>query len=450
MQHRGRYDAFATYVRLRDSGCLGSHSYLHITKDRAEIGWAPIHHLRIMPEEFGPDWRTRVAAIADDAAREGRKAFGYVGFDAMDGESPTRPDGTPGAPPLAEFIVPGEMVTFTGDEQVTHVSGSGFDVRPFLTMKLPLRRATPRDFPLEPVSATPADVFKDGVRDAVAGLKAGRAQKTVLSRWQAFDLAYDPAALFATHCLARASVDAFLVSFGEVTAVVASPELLLDAADRQIVTNPLAGTRPRGATFEEDERLREELKRDHKEIIEHILSVSTMLEQLEPLCEHDSLIVNRLMEICIQQNVQHLSSVIRGTLSRGSHVLDALWALVPSVTIAGFPTEPAVRMVRELEPGPRGLYSGIMGSVSGDAECRFSLAIRGIFRYGERTFLHAGAGIVPGSVPENEFAETEHKLAITRESLATVAAEHAATAPAPPAKIPVPALVGDESLLAAR
>jgi salicylate synthetase len=430
-QHRGLYDALATYVRLRDSGALGTHSYLHVTRDRAEIGWAPVDHLRLMADEYGPDWRDRVAEIAGSAEREGRKAFGYVGFDAVDGLGATRPDGTPGAPPLVEFIVPGEMVSFDGD-QVTHHSDSAFDVRPYLTMKLPPRRPADAEFRLEPVSTTSAQAFMDGVEDTVAGLNAGRAQKAVLSRFQAFEVEYDPAALFAAHCLGRASVDSFLISFGDVTAIVASPELLLDAGERRIETNPLAGTRPRGATFEEDEQLRQELKVDQKEIIEHVLSVSTMLAQLEPLCEHDSLVVNRLMEICVQQNVQHLSSVIRGTLSPGSHVLDALWALVPSVTIAGFPTEPAVHMVREVEPGPRGLYAGIMGWVKGGTDCHFSLAIRGIFRYGTRTFLHAGAGIVPGSVPEREFAETEHKFAIAKESMARTLAGERAKAPARP------------------
>jgi anthranilate/para-aminobenzoate synthase component I len=417
-QYRGVYDAHATYARLRDAGVLGSHSYLHVRADGAEIGWAPGEHLRLTEAEFGPDWQSHVARIAESAARVNRKAFGFVGFDAVDGVSPTRPDGSPGAPPLVEFIVPGEMVTFSGGEQVTHHSSSGFDLRPYLTMRLPAGREPHRGLDLEPVAAVPAERFIGGVRSAVAGLLAGEAQKVVLSRFQAFDLEYDPVALFAAHFLTPRFVDAFLISFGDVVAVVASPEVLLDSRGRRITSNPLAGTRPRGATVEADERLRNELKQDHKEIVEHVLSVTTMLSQLEPFCDPDTLVVSRLMEICVQQNVQHLSSVIRGTLGRDWHVLDALWALFPGVTIAGFPSGPAVRMLRELESGPRCLYSGILGWVSGDSECRFSLAIRGMFRYGTRTFLHAGAGIVPESVPESEFTETQHKLAITRSALA--------------------------------
>ena len=425
-QYRGVYDAHATYTRLRDAGVLGSHSYLHVSGDRAEIGWAPTEHLRLSAAEFGPEWRSQVARIAESGARANRKAFGYVGFDAVDGMSATRPDGSADAPPLVEFIVPGEMVTSDPGEQVTHYSSSGFDIRPHLTVRLPPARGAEHRSELEPVACAPAATFTDGVRSAVAGLRAGRAQKIVLSRFQAFDLEYDPAALFAAHFLTRQFVDAYLISFGEVVAIVASPEVLLAATDREITSNPLAGTRPRGATVEHDERLREELKHDHKEIVEHVVSVTTMLSQLEPFCEHDTLVVKRLMEVCVQQNVQHLSSVIRGTLSRDCHVLDALWALFPGVTIAGFPGDPAVRMLRELEPGPRCLYSGILGWVSGDSECRLSLSIRGIFRYGTRTYLHAGAGIVHESVPESEFTETEHKLEITRNALAGIVASEPA------------------------
>ena len=421
-QYRGVYDAHATYRRLRDAGVLGSHSYLHVSPEGAEIGWAPDDHLRLAAAQFGPDWRADVARIAESAARAERKAFGFVGFDAVDGGGETRPDGTPGAPPLVEFIVPGEMVAFAHGGQVTHHSSGGFDIRPYLTVGLPPRPRSEERAELSPVAASPAEAFVGGVRSAVAGLRAGQAQKVVLSRFQAFDLEYDPVALFAAHFLTPRFVDAFLVSFGDVTAIVASPEILLDARGRRIMSNPLAGTRPRGATVEDDERLREELREDHKEIVEHVLSVTTLLSQLEPFCEHDSLVVSRLMEVCVQQNVQHLSSVIRGVLGPDRHVLDALWAVFPGVTIAGFPAGPAVRMLRALETGPRGLYSGVLGWVSGESECRFSLAIRGMYRYGARTFLHAGAGIVPESVPESEFTETEHKLKITREALSRIVA----------------------------
>ncbi|HEX8359881.1 MAG TPA: chorismate-binding protein, partial [Longimicrobium sp.] len=352
-QYRGTFDALATYERLRASGVLGSHSYLHLSREGAEIGWAPIGHLKLTAAEFGPDWKRRIAAIADEGAREGRKAFGYVGFDAVDGMCDALPDGSGDAPPLAEFIVPGEMVCFAGNERVTHHTSSGFDIRPYLTVRLPAPRAKDHQYDLEPVATSSPERFKGGVKAAVERMGAGEANKVVLSRFQAFELDYDPVELFAAYCLPRPFVDAFLISFGEVVAVVASPELMLSASERRIVTNPLAGTRPRGATFAEDEALRHELKHDHKEIVEHVLSVTTMLHQLEPLCDHDTLVVNRLMEISIQQNVQHLSSVIRGTLSRDCHVLDALWSLVPSVTIAGFPRDAAVRMVRELEAAPR-------------------------------------------------------------------------------------------------
>jgi anthranilate/para-aminobenzoate synthase component I len=281
------------------------------------------------------------------------------------------------------------------------------------------------------VAACSAEAFTTSVRHAVENVQAGVVQKVVLARYQAYDLRYDPLDVFLAICEPRTFADAFLLGFGDVTAMVASPELLLAGEERRITSNPLAGTRPRGATFDEDDRLRHELRYDHKEIVEHVLSVTTLLAQLEPLCDHDTLVVRDLMDTSIHAKVQHLSSYILGRVSPERHVLDALWALFPSVTIAGYPKQRAVRLLRSLELGPRWLYSGIIGWVAGDADCRFSLAIRGVFRYGERTYLHTGAGIMAESIPERELAETEHKLSAASQALARAACPEATPAPVP-------------------
>jgi salicylate synthetase len=419
IRFRGTYDASATYRRLRDAGVLGSHSYLHLSPGRAEIGWAPVDHLKVTDTDFQPGWRERLGAMT--ASGENRKALGYVAFDMVDAAPDAVPDGSPNPAPLAEFIVPGEVVEFTDGGNVTHHTTSGFDLAPFLTVPLPWRLSPRRTLELHPVAGSPPEAFTTGVRRAVESLHAGLVQKVVLSRYQVFDLRYDPITLFDAITESRTFADAFLLSFGDLAAMVASPELLLASEDRALVSNPLAGTRPRGATFEEDERLRHELRHDHKEIVEHVLSVTTLLGQLEPVCEHDTLIVRDLMDVSIHQYVQHLSSYIIGRVSTEKHVLDALWAMFPSVTIAGFPREPAVRLLRSLEPGRRSLYSGVIGWVAGDADCRFSLAIRGVFRYGGLTYLHTGAGIMAESVPEREFMETEEKLGAARQALARAA-----------------------------
>jgi salicylate synthetase len=418
-RYRGSFDASATYRRLRDAGVLGTHSYLHLSPGRAEIGWAPVDHLKVTDADFQADWRERLAALT--APGDGRKAMGYVAFDAVDAGSSTYPDGASNPAPLVEFIVPGERVEFAADGSVTHHTSGGFDVAPFLTVALPPRPAPPRDARFHAVGGVAREAFEESVARAVEALHAGVVQKVVLSRHQTYDLRYDPVDLFDAITASRTHSDGFLLSFGDLAAMVASPELLVAADGRRLESNPLAGTRKRGASVEEDECLRHELRHDHKEIVEHVLSVTTLLGQLEPVCEHGSLVVRGLMDVSIHAYVQHLSSTILGRVSPDRHVLEALWAMFPSVTIAGFPREPAVRLLRSLEQGPRSLYSGVIGWVSGDADCRFSLAIRGVFRYGGLTYLNTGAGIMAESVPEREFMETEQKLGAARQALARVA-----------------------------
>jgi len=418
-RYRGSYDAGATYRRLRDAGVLGSHSYLHLAPGRAEIGWAPVDHLTVTDADFQADWRERLAAMT--APGDNRKAMGFIAFDIVDAGSPTYPDGIANPAPLAEFIVPGERVEFTDDGNVTHFTAGGFDVSPFLTVALPRVPAARREVDFHPVGGVAREAFEESVARAVEALHAGVVQKVVLSRHQTFDLDYDPVDLFEAITESRTHADGFLLAFGDLLAMVASPELLVEGDGRRLESNPLAGTRKRGATFAEDECLRHELRHDHKEIVEHVLSVTTLLGQLEPVCEPGSLVVRGLMGVSIHAYVQHLSSTIVGRVSPDRHVLEALWATFPSVTIAGFPREPAVRLLRSLEQGPRSLYSGVIGWVSGDADCRFSLAIRGVFRYGGLTYLNTGAGIMAESVPEREFMETEQKLGAARQALARVA-----------------------------
>jgi salicylate synthase len=414
--YAGAFDPLATYRRLRDAGVLGTYSYLHVTADRAEIGWAPVERLRLLDHQPAPDWRARLQAFADRAAALERKAFGYVGFDAVDQPTGTLPDGSQSGWPLVEFIIPGELVVFDGGAVIHRTQGS-VELGRYLAAEA-ARPRRPAAGALEASARLPGAQYVEAVREATRALRSGEARKVVLSRYQAYDVDYDPVDLFANYCLSQAFVDAFLVDFGGMTAVVASPELLLTASGGALETNPLAGTRPRGPTPEEDERLREELRYHPKEIAEHVLSVTTQLAELGPVCAPEAPVVCRLLDVCLQQKVQHLSSLVTGHLGPERAALEALWALFPSVTVSGLPKPAALPLLRRLEGHPRGLYAGAFGWVAGRADCRFSLAIRGIFRYGARTFLQAGAGIMPDSVPEAELAETAHKLRAMEDALA--------------------------------
>jgi salicylate synthase len=328
----------------------------------------------------------------------------------------TLPDRSETGRPLVEFVIPGETLTFTSRD-VTHRGVGGVDLSRCLTAKSRLAPPNPSATPLDPVNGTCEQAYVEAVRRGISALSAGEAKKLVLSRYQAYEADFDPVALFGA--LQPPFVDAFLVCFGDLVAVVPSPELLLSGSNRQIVTNLLAGTRPRGGTPAEDARLRAELEENHKEIVEHVVSVNTVLAELEPVCARESLVLSRFMDVAQFRRVQHLSSTIRSSLAAGYHVLDALWALFPAVTVTGLPKSPAIKVIERLEDSPRYLYGGVMGWVRGADDCRFSLTLRGLYRCGSRSFLQAGAGILAESVPEAELLETTYKLSAMKDALAS-------------------------------
>ena len=401
---------------LKSAGVLGDCSYLHLSPDHTEIGWAPVERLQLLAGNPCPDWRNQLANLALRAERLGSKAFGYVGFDAISSDVGTLPDRSQSGRPLVEFIIPGETLTFTSVD-ATHRGRGDADIFHCLAPHSPPIIAGPAARPMEPGGGTSENAYVEAVRKGVAALSAGEAKKLVLSRYHAYDADFDPIVLLAA--LQPPFVDVFLVCFGDLVAIVPSPELLLSAHDGEIVTNPLAGTRPRGATHEEDARLRTELTENHKEIVEHVVSVNTVLAELGGICTPESLVVSRFMDVMQLPRVQHLSSTIRGVLAPERQALDALWALFPAVTVTGLPKSTAIEVIKRLEPNPRYLYGGTLGWVSGSRDCRFSLALRGLFRCGTRSFLQAGAGILAESIPEVELRETSYKLSAMRDALAS-------------------------------
>jgi salicylate synthetase len=411
----GSYDHLETFRRLCSEGIIQGYSYLYTGRDYAEIGWEPISHVKLLSGVPCYDWHGKLADLARTSALVDCKAVGYIGFDAVDDDSGTLPDGSRAGLPLIEFMIPGEVITFTGSV-VTHRGRGHIDVCRYLQGRANCSSFCKSADPIHPSSETSDSTFLQLVQRAIAILSAGDLQKIVLSRYQAYEVDFDSIALLAK--LSHSECDTFLLNFGDLVAIVPSPEVLLSARDRHIVTNPLAGTRRRGQTPEEDEGLRSELRGNHKELVEHVLSVTTMLSELEAVCEQNTLVVARLMDVAVQKKVQHLSSVIKGTLRKEAGVLDALWALFPGVTVTGVPKRAALKIVRELEGRHRYLYAGVVGWMYGSSDCRFSLAIRSVFRYGIRSFLQAGAGIMAESIAEAELLEISQKLSAIREAIA--------------------------------
>ena len=191
----------------------------------------------------------------------------------------------------------------------------------------------------------------------------------------------------------------------------ASPELFLRLSGRAIRTRPIKGTRPRHRLALDDERAAYDLITSPKEIAELIMITDLERNDLGQVCAFGSVTVPDLLRLERFQQVFHLVSTIEGTLRPEFDHLDALWACLPGGSISGAPKRRALEIIRELEPCPRGLYTGVIGWLGAFGESQFSIAIRTAIVEGTRLHFHAGAGIVADSDPQREYEETWHKAA---------------------------------------
>jgi anthranilate synthase component 1 len=191
--------------------------------------------------------------------------------------------------------------------------------------------------------------------------------------------------------------------------VGSSPEMLVRVEGRRVETHPIAGTRPRGRSSEEDVRMGDELKRDEKERAEHVMLVDLGRNDLGRVCDYGTVRVSEFMALERYSHVMHLVSRVEGTLKEGYDRLDALVATFPAGTLTGAPKIRAMQIVGALEPTRRGLYGGAVGYLdfAGNLDC--CIAIRTITMRQGQALVQAGAGIVADSVPSSEFDETRDK-----------------------------------------
>ncbi|MBC7292488.1 MAG: anthranilate synthase component I family protein, partial [Thermoleophilia bacterium] len=178
---------------------------------------------------------------------------------------------------------------------------------------------------------------------------------------------------------------------------------------RRAETRPIAGTRPRGATFAEDAALAAELAADEKERAEHLMLVDLGRNDLGRVCRPGSVRVEDFMAVERYSHVMHLVSSVVGELDDGVRATDALRAVFPASTVSGAPKVRAMQIIDELEPTRRGPYAGAIGYLSYSGELDSCIYIRTILVRDGRAYVQAGAGIVADSDPESEYRETENK-----------------------------------------
>ncbi len=272
-----------------------------------------------------------------------------------------------------------------------------------------------REVPLKP--HTSKEEFIATVERAKEYIAAGDVFQVVLS--QRFSAPYedDGVDLYRVLRAVNPSPYMFYLRTRDVTLVGSSPEPLVRVEGDSVLTRPLAGTRPRGATATEDGRLRADLLADEKERAEHVMLVDLGRNDLGRVCVPGSVTVDELMEVEYYSHVMHIVSNVTGTLDPKHDAIDALKATFPAGTVSGAPKVRAMEIIRELEPAARGPYAGTVGYFGLDGAMDMCITIRTVVLAGGRAYVQSGAGIVADSDPEREYEECRHKAAALHRAL---------------------------------
>jgi salicylate synthetase len=254
------------------------------------------------------------------------------------------------------------------------------------------------------------EVYEAAVCEVLEALRARAVEKVILARQVTLPGRLDALATYHASAQTQAA-RRFAFSLGSVVGVGACPEILLVAdAHGHVVTNPLAGTQPRGKTAEEDAERVANLLRDAKEVSEHAQSIRLAYAEMARVCTRETLRVIDFMEVKTYPFTHHLSSRAAGTLAPGRTSWDALREVFPGVTSTGIAKSDALALIDRLETSPRGVYGGAVGWVDDTGAMDWAITLRSAFDYGAGVTLNAGAGIVRDSDPAYEFDESAHKM----------------------------------------
>lgn len=201
----------------------------------------------------------------------------------------------------------------------------------------------------------------------------------------------------------------FYFSSDDIEVAGASPETLVKLEDGVVYTFPLAGTRPRGTTDEEDTRLEKELLADEKELAEHNMLVDLGRNDLGKISKFGSVTVENYLSIQRYSHVMHIGSTVRGEIREDKGALDAVDAVLPAGTLSGAPKLRAMEIINELENCKRGIYGGAIGYIDLAGNLDTCIAIRIAYKKNGKVFVRSGAGIVADSIPQNEYRECINK-----------------------------------------
>jgi anthranilate synthase component 1 len=259
------------------------------------------------------------------------------------------------------------------------------------------------------VSDFTEEEFKTAVERCKEYVRAGDIIQVVLSQRLSGRLGAPPFDVYRALRTLNPSPYMFFLRFADTLVIGASPEVLVRKVGADVEVRPIAGTRPRGATVEEDLHLEEELLADPKECAEHIMLVDLGRNDIGRVCRAGSVQVSELMVIERYSHVMHIVSNVHGLLRSDCDLYDVLRATFPAGTLSGAPKIRAMEIIDELEPARREIYGGAVGYFSFSGNMDMAIAIRTLVVHDGRIHLQAGAGIVADSDPAAEYQETLNK-----------------------------------------
>ncbi|MGE0608849.1 MAG: anthranilate synthase component I [Pirellulales bacterium] len=360
-------------------------------------------------------------------------AVGYAGYDTVryTERLPNAPADDRGLPDLS-FAFYDRMVVFDNVNKtmvvmvMAQVEGAAnaraaYDTACWKIDELVARLASP-DVELRPadietggdptlpfVSDFPQPQYEAAVRRCLEYIKAGDIFQVVISQRLETTITAPPFEIYRTLRVVNPSPFMIYLRTPQVTLVGSSPEIMVRVVRGRVTVRPLAGTRKRGATEDEDRRLAEELLADPKERAEHVMLVDLGRNDVGRVARYGSVQLTDVMTIERYSHVMHITSNVNGQLADGRDAFDALRACLPAGTVSGAPKVRAMQIIDELEPHRRGPYAGAVGYIDFNGNMDTCIALRTIVVQGNKAYIQAGAGIVADSDPTSEYQETLNK-----------------------------------------
>ncbi|MDO5851156.1 MAG: anthranilate synthase component I [Methanobacteriaceae archaeon] len=263
----------------------------------------------------------------------------------------------------------------------------------------------------------PKETYKKMVQNTKEKIKNGEIFQSVISNSQNYIIKGSKLPLYQHLRQINPSPYMYHIKHEDREIIGSSPEMLLRLENDKIETYPIAGTRPRGKTKEEDLKLEKSLLNDEKELAEHLMLVDLARNDVGKISEINSVKVPKFMEIKKFSHVQHIVSNVTGKLDKNKDSIDSFMSLFPAGTLSGAPKIRAMEIINKEENQPRGPYGGAVGYFSLNGNADFAITIRTLTTNKDKAKIQAGAGIVYDSNPESEFIECENKTQALEQAL---------------------------------